>query len=176
MKSTGFHDSLGPDNLLDDDTAVSNLFYHKLDPAVCIYECPVRVFKECGNLPKQLYPEDIPVLEHEAVLQSVNEVSANTLWEEMHDKTVQLKVIDVREPREYRRGHIPGAELVPLPKILSGEHTIEIGGNYEIVFVCRSGRRSRRAVRCVMAGQKNIRILGGGMLAWEAAGLIEAID
>jgi len=176
MKSTGFHESLGPDNLLDDDTAVSNLFYHKLDPAVCIYECPVRVFKECGNLPKQLYPEDIPVLEHEAVLQSVNEVSANTLWEEMHDKTVQLKVIDVREPREYRRGHIPGAELVPLPKILSGEHTIEIGGNYEIVFVCRSGRRSRRAVRCVMAGQKNIRILGGGMLAWEAAGLIEAID
>ncbi len=176
MKSTGFHDSLGPDNLLDDDTAVSDLFYHKLDPAVCIYECPFRVFKECGNLPKQLYLEDIPVLEHEVVLQSVNEVSADTLWEEMHDETVQLKVIDVREPREFRRGHIPGAELVPLPKILSGEHTVEVGGNYEVVFVCRSGRRSRRAVGCAMDGQKNFRILGGGMLAWEAAGLIEAID
>ena len=123
-----------------------------------------------------MYLEDIPVLEQEGSLQSVNEVSAEALWEEMHDEQVQLKVIDVREPREYKRGHIPGAELVPLPKILSREHTIEIGGNYQIVFICRSGRRSRRAVRCLVDGRKNIRILDGGMLAWESAGLLEAID
>ncbi|HUS94772.1 MAG TPA: SulP family inorganic anion transporter [Patescibacteria group bacterium] len=176
MESTAFLDSLGPGNILDDDTAVSTLFYHKLDPAVCIYECPVRVFKECRNLPKQLYLEDIPVLEQEPLLQPINEVSAQSLWEEMHNEQLHLKVIDVREPREYGRGHIPGAELMRLPNILSGGFAIAANDGNEIVFVCRSGRRSRRAAQCLMGNQKNLRILRGGMLAWEAAGLIEAID
>ena len=59
MQSTGFYDLLGGDHFLDEDGAISTLFYRVLDPVVCIYECPVRVFKECQNLPKRLLPPDL---------------------------------------------------------------------------------------------------------------------
>jgi len=161
---------------LDDDSAISELFYHTLDPAVCIYECPHRVFRECANLPKQLYPEDLQILKEDDLEASVNEVDANDLWREMHDRSLKFTVVDVREPREYSRGHIPNATCVPLPMILNGDYKFELGGDHGIVFVCRSGRRSRRAVHRLQNGNKNIRILKGGMLSWEAAGLLEAVD
>jgi SulP family sulfate permease len=51
MESTGFRDQLGADHFLQEDHAVEHLFYKILDPAICIYECDVRAFKECQNLP-----------------------------------------------------------------------------------------------------------------------------
>lgn len=176
MTSTGFCDRLGWQNFLTEDLAVSHIFYKYLDPAVCIYECPVKVFKECQNLPKQLYLEDIPVLEKELLVESILEVKAAALWEEIRTKENDLIIVDVREPREYHQGHIPKAETVPLPKILAGHYEFDLESDKQIVFVCRSGRRSRRAARLLMNGHKNIRILSGGMLAWEKEGLLEAID
>ncbi len=175
MSSTGFDDSLGHENFLPEDAAVSDLFYHTLDPAVCIYECPVRVFKECQNLPKQLYLDDIGVLDEESLIQPVAEISPEELWSELRSKNGKLTVIDVREPREYNRGHIPDARLVPLPQIISGNYQFELGGEHEIVLVCRSGRRSRRAAHC-FSNDGKVRMLSGGMLAWDAAGLLEAVD
>jgi rhodanese-related sulfurtransferase len=29
----------------------------------------------------------------------------------------ELEILDVRQPREYEKGHIPGAKLVPLPEL-----------------------------------------------------------
>jgi SulP family sulfate permease len=176
MNSTGFNDTLGGQNFLADDAAISDLFYRVLDPAVCIYECPVRVFRECQNLPKQLYTEDIPLLEEEIFEGVIEEIEPDRLWDQIHLDDSMLTVIDVREPREFRRGHIPDAQLVPLPKILSGEHKIEVGGEHEVVFVCRSGRRSRRAAMRVIDGHCKVSILKGGMLAWETSGLLEAIE
>jgi rhodanese-related sulfurtransferase len=45
------------------------------------------------------------------------------------------------------------------------------------VFVCQSGRRSRRAAYAYqeMDGMDAV-ILDGGMQAWEAAGLLEAVE
>lgn len=176
MTSTGFCDRFGWQNFLTEDLAVSHIFYKHLDPAVCIYECPVKVFKECQNLPKQLYLEDIPILDKEELVEPIIEVKAAELWEEMRSKGNNLNIIDVREPREYHRGHIPQAEMVPLPRILSGQHKLDLEGENKFVFVCRSGRRSRRVARLLMNGHKNIRVLSGGMLAWEAEGLLEAVD
>ena len=46
-----------------------------------------------------------------------------------------------------------------------------------LVLVCRSGRRSMRAAELLQAkGYTNVLILQGGMLAWEAAGLLEAME
>jgi len=175
MESTGFCNLLGRQNYLKEDTAISDLFHHKLDPVVCIYECPVRVFKECQNLPKPLHPEDIEVFEADYKSVIFQEVEPEAVWQEVRSGDKVVKVIDVREPREYRRGHIPGAELVPLPQILFGDYELKPDGQ-KVIFVCRTGRRSRRAAQKLMNGECQIEIVKGGMLAWESAGLLEALE
>ena len=176
MDSTGFCNLIGRQNFLHEDTAINHLFHHKLDPAVCIYECPVTVFKECQNLPKPLYPEDKAVFEGEYKSVVVDEVEPEGIWQDVRSGDKGVKVIDVREPREYRQGHIPGAELVPLPQILSGDYELKPHGEKRVVLVCRSGRRSRRAAQKLMNGECQIEIIKGGMLAWESAGLLEAVE
>jgi SulP family sulfate permease len=126
-------------------------------------------------LPKQLYLDDIGVLDEESLNQSVEKVSPEELWSELKGNNKNLTVIDVREPREYNQGHIPEAQLVPLPQIISGNYQFDLGGEHEIVLVCRTGRRSRRAAHC-FSGNGKVRLLRGGMLAWEAAGLLEAVN
>ena len=86
-----------------------------------------------------------------------------------------IQVIDVREPREFRRGHVPGARSIPLPALLADAGQVPRDG--AVTLVCRGGRRSGRAV-CLLRkrGHDNVAALKGGMLAWNAANLLEAID
>lgn len=174
MKSTGFYNFLGADNFLTEDKAISHIFQRILDPAVCIYECEVRAFLECQNLPKRIIPPDqIP---HIAELTNgdVDEIEAKDLWKALHDAEPQL-ILDVREPREFHRGHIPQAALYPLPKLLSEKP--DISNDDQIVLVCRSGRRSRLAATWLISqGIEKVKILHGGMLAWESAGLFEGVE
>jgi SulP family sulfate permease len=174
FKSTGFYDYLGEDHFLDYGEAISYIFYQVLDPSICIYECDVRAFKECQNLPRpaklpneRFIPLNIP-------LQDVNSVSPSDLWEELHTRTPPV-VMDVREIREFNQGHIPQASSTPLFKLIS--NTSGIPQIRQVVLVCRTGRRSTRACCALLEkGFQNIRILEGGMVAWENAGLIEAIE
>ncbi|HBY98386.1 MAG TPA: sulfate transporter [Chloroflexi bacterium] len=173
MKATGFYDTLGADHFLNEDEAIEYLFYKVLDPAICIYESDVRVFRECQNLPRPdhaveiLVPTDIPI-------RGVPDVSPRDLWQQLHSDRPP-RVIDVREPREFKQGHIPHAQLVPLPTLLSEK--LELARDGTVVFVCRGGRRSTRAAAIARdQGYENVAVLQGGMLAWEAAGLLKAID
>jgi len=174
IHSTGFDDSLGEGHFLPEKQAISHIFYKVLDPAVCIYECPHRVFAECQNLPKQL--NTIHVKAADAEEEDVVQIESAALWGQLRTNPEELTIIDVREPREYRQGHIPGAALMPLPKILAGDYTIDVAGKQKVIFVCRSGRRSRRAAREVAGMYADVAIVRGGMLAWEAADLLEAIE
>jgi SulP family sulfate permease len=175
MEATGFCAQLGVDHFLQEDHAIEYLFYKTLDPAICVYECEVRAFKECQNLPKRSLQEIIP-LRTVSPTHNVPEITAEELWHKlMHSDTPPL-VIDVREPREFKQGHIPQAQLIPLPKLLLNGH--DLPHNQEIVLVCRGGRRSTRAA-CMLKDNDNdykLRVLKGGMLAWEAAKLLEAVD
>jgi SulP family sulfate permease len=175
FETTGFYNNLGDSCFLAEDDAISHLFYRVLDPAVCIYECPVRNFKECQNLPKRINIKNIPLL-HEIPQDSVIDISPRELWLQLHNGMDKKPlVVDVREPREFKKGHLPEARLEPLPNILSED--VRFPSDREIVFVCRSGRRSRRAAYALrQMGIFNVAILRGGMLAWEAAGLLEAVD
>ncbi len=172
MASTGAYDYLGEDHFLTDDDAIPHLYHKILDPAICIYECDVKVFQECQNLPKCTYPVGIPCYT-EIPADSVPGVSPQELWHQLHAGTAPL-IVDVREPREYERGHVPQAQLMPLPALLSDAP--DLPHELPVVFVCRGGRRSTRAaymLRC--QGYENVAVLRGGMLAWEAAGLLEAL-
>ncbi|MFQ5592680.1 MAG: SulP family inorganic anion transporter [Anaerolineae bacterium] len=174
MESTGFYDYLGADHFLSEEAAVTHLFYKVLDPAICIYECDVRAFKECQNLPKRAYPSGTIPLHTEVPAHTLTSMSAQALWKQIHGTTPPL-VIDVREPREFKRGHIIEARLIPLPTLMSDASALP--DDRPVVLVCRSGRRSSRAASALNdQGYDNVIILRGGMLAWEAAGLLEAIE
>jgi SulP family sulfate permease len=179
MKTTGFWAALGEDHFLDEDTAISHLFHKVIDPAICIYECDVRAFRECQNLPKATFPAEIP-LHTEIPAGSVAEVAARELWERLRGARPP-HIVDVREAREFRQSHIPEARLVPLSTLLArgviGSEAPELPRDRPMVFVCRSGRRSTRAAYLVQnQGYEEVAVLQGGMLAWEAANLLAAVD
>lgn len=176
MRSTGFSHHLGEDHYLSDDEAIGYLFHRVLDPAVCIYECPVRAFKECQNLPKYIDVANIP-LQEEVVDHAVEEILPGQLWQQLRlgNGARPPLVVDVREPREFRQGHIPEAQLIPLSSLL--QQAVHLPQDRQIVLVCRSGRRSHRAACALQRlGRQEVAVLQGGMLAWEAASLLEAVD
>jgi SulP family sulfate permease len=173
MKSTGFYDYLGADHFLSEDGAISYIFHKIIDPAICVYECEARAFKECQNIPRQVYPVEIP-LHTDIPKGRVADVSPQQLWQQLVGDTPPL-VIDVREAREFKQGHIQQAQPIPLPKLLS--NTSNLPDDRPIVFVCRGGRRSTRAAYTLQTkGYNDVAVLRGGMLAWEAAALLEAIE
>jgi SulP family sulfate permease len=172
MESTDFCETLGEDHFLGDDEAIPHLFYKVLDPAICIYECDVRAFRECQNLPKHRLPLEFCLSDAPAV--DVADISPQELWQQLCGGAAPL-VVDVREPREFERGHVPQAQLMPLPSLLS--EMSDLPRDHPLVLVCRSGRRSTRAACALLnRGFDNVAVLRGGMLAWEAAGLLEALD
>lgn len=81
-------------------------------------------------------------------------------------------LLDVREESEYAALHAPQAKLIPLGDVSSRLKEIEAYKDKPIVVVCRSGRRSARAVAILKeAGFTQVSNVQGGMIAWEQAGL-----
>ncbi len=78
-------------------------------------------------------------------------------------------LLDVREPHEYRAGHIAGAALIPLGEL--GARTAELPAHRDILCVCLSGSRSGVAARQLTAMGFKCLNLSGGMAAWQRAGL-----
>ncbi|MFJ8962625.1 rhodanese-like domain-containing protein [Lentzea sp. NPDC102401] len=81
------------------------------------------------------------------------------------------RLIDVRTPGEFEAAHIPGSYNVPLD--LLREHRDELRHHLDerVVLICRSGQRAGQAERALAtAGLPNLRLLAGGMTAWQAAG------
>jgi rhodanese-related sulfurtransferase len=80
------------------------------------------------------------------------------------------RIIDVRTPAEFETAHIPGAYNVPLD--LLREHRAELRRHLDedVVLVCRSGARATQAGQTLAdAGLPNVKILTGGIIAWQAA-------
>ncbi len=83
-------------------------------------------------------------------------------------------LVDVREPLEYRRGHIPGARLIPLGRVESRIH--ELDREQELLFYCASGNRSRVAAMLVAESGLNppaVFTVEGGYAAWNGKQLVD---
>ena len=79
-------------------------------------------------------------------------------------------LVDVREPNEVAAEAYPGAALVPLSRF--DPLDIPDPQGKQVVFACRSGKRSVTASLAAQAGGLAYdKHLAGGMLAWKAAGL-----
>ena len=175
MQTTGCLGYLGEDNILDEDGAIQHVFYHILDPAVCIYECPVRVFRECQNLPKRFDLIAPPLLGQP--LPTLPAIAPRDLWQRLRAAPPDRRpaILDVREPREFRRSHIPEAQSMPLSTLLA--NGLVMAAEQPVVLVCQTGRRSRRAAAILRdLGFQDVSLVEGGMRAWEAAGLLTAVE
>ena len=81
-----------------------------------------------------------------------------------------MLLVDVRELNETAVERYPDAVIVPLSSFRSGAHSRPAGK--QVVFACRSGRRSVTASQAAQAhGLPYDAHLAGGILAWKAAGL-----
>ncbi|WP_454629840.1 rhodanese-like domain-containing protein [Bradyrhizobium cenepequi] len=79
-------------------------------------------------------------------------------------------LVDVREPNEVAAEAYPDGVVVPLSTFDPGE--IPDPQGKEVVFACRSGKRSATAsLAAQSAGLPYDKHLAGGILAWKAAGL-----
>jgi len=79
-------------------------------------------------------------------------------------------LIDIREPDEHAREHIPQAQLRPVSLLKPGK--FETGSASQVVFHCKSGNRTMsHAARLAAATQCEAYILEGGLEAWKRAGL-----
>jgi adenylyltransferase/sulfurtransferase len=71
-------------------------------------------------------------------------------------------LLDVRNPLEYQRRHLPGAVLLPLPQLAA--RAAEVPRQGPVVVYCQSGVRSAQAVTLLQSlGYDNVRTLSGGI-------------
>lgn len=75
-------------------------------------------------------------------------------------------LIDVREQMEWDQGHIDGARLWPLSKIVEG-HLPDVPQNAEIILHCQKGMRSLQAAQILKErGYQEVYSMSGGYEAW----------
>jgi len=90
-------------------------------------------------------------------------------------------LLDIREPAEFQKGHIPGAVLLPRGLLEFEIHNVvdSIRSNMTvpaaeqpIVLYCGTGGRSALAAQSLEAmGYKNVSSMAGGIIAWATAHL-----
>jgi len=77
-------------------------------------------------------------------------------------------VIDVREPDEYVEGHVPGAPLIPLATVPDRVGDVPASG--EVLIICKSGGRSRKAAEHLRSHGVDAVNVAGGTMGWIDAG------
>ena len=89
--------------------------------------------------------------------------------EEVGARAGELHLLDVREPDEWRAGHIAGAQHIPLGQLRA--RLTEVPRGRTIVAVCRHGNRSDAAMRGLRSLGYTCENLDGGVTEWHRAGL-----
>ena len=81
------------------------------------------------------------------------------------------RLLDVRTPGEFRTAHIPGSYNVPLDTLREHRGELLHHLDEDVILICRSGARATQAEQALAeAGLPNLRVLDGGVMAWESAG------
>ena len=97
----------------------------------------------------------------------VHDLTADDVARGIADNSMML--VDVREPNETAVEGFPDAVLVPLSTF--DPTAIPNPEGKQVVFACRSGRRSVTASKAAQAaGLPYDAHLAGGLLAWKAGG------
>jgi thioredoxin 1 len=86
-----------------------------------------------------------------------------------------VRIIDVRTPAEYAKGHLQGAVNIDWNGNSFEAQIMALDKSKPVFVYCHSGRRSGLAADKMRAdGFKQVYEMDGGITKWEAAGLPEA--
>lgn len=81
-------------------------------------------------------------------------------------------MLDVREDKEFKEGHIINAVHIPLGLLEGRLKEIEEHKEKPVIVYCRTGQRAAKGATVLQRqGFKSIYKLNGGMMAWSDAGL-----
>ncbi|CAN5358729.1 rhodanese-like domain-containing protein [soil metagenome] len=80
-----------------------------------------------------------------------------------------LQIVDVREPEEWRAGHIEGARHIPMDDV--ADRLEEIDRRHPVVTVCRSGSRSGEIAEFLRGRGFDAQNMEAGMEEWDRQGL-----
>jgi adenylyltransferase/sulfurtransferase len=142
-----FHPLVGKLWILDAHTMQTQKLSLKKRP-----DCPV-----CSRDPESVVLQYI-----RGGCDSIREISAFHLRE-----LNNCSILDVREDREWQEGHIDGAALWPLSKLLAGDIP-QMPKDAIIVIYCQKGQRSLRASSILLNhGFSSVVSLEGGYVAWK---------
>lgn len=72
-----------------------------------------------------------------------------------------INIIDVREPFEFKSGHIANAQNIPLEQISKINNV-----NKKFYIICQTGNRSKMATKFLLKNGINAINVRGGMLNW----------
>ena len=81
-------------------------------------------------------------------------------------------ILDVREPAEFKSGHVPNARNIPAGQVGDRLKELERFKARPILLTCASGNHSGAAASTLQkAGFAQVCSLAGGMGAWQQAGM-----
>ena len=81
-------------------------------------------------------------------------------------------IVDVREPNEFKAGHIPNARNIPAGQIKERAKELEKLKSKPLLLVCQTGSRSAQVCGSLQKdGFGEPVALSGGMAAWQQAGM-----
>ena len=128
--------------------------------AATMLTAAASIADQAGPTPSQ--PASAPAA---AASASLPLISPQALLERQAKKDPSLFVLDVRTPKEFAAGHVPGAVNVPYDQVAS--QLAQIPKDKDVVLYCRSGRRTGLAAEVLEAnGYTKLEHLQGDMQAW----------
>lgn len=96
-------------------------------------------------------------------IKGITNITTQEAKDKFKDKSVQF--VDVRTPGEYKANHRKPFKNIPLAHL--AKQSTELDKNKEVVVICQSGMRSKKASKILKKqGFENVVNVKGGMGAW----------
>ena len=103
-----------------------------------------------------------PVAAQQALQDKPLEISAEDFARIYEEGEVTL--VDVREPAEYRAGHLSGAQLVPMRSV--AEKADELPKDEPVYVICATGNRSQSSSQLLRRAGVEAYSVAGGTQGW----------
>ena len=105
-----------------------------------------------------------------AGVQAAEQIAAEDVAAAIAQQRMEGLLLDVRTPKEFAEGHVPGARNIPLHELSRSLHLLP--RDQPITVYCEVGGRAGKAIGLLEdAGFNQVRELTGSMRVWRAKGL-----